>query len=712
MAVVLNLKVDVNEAINKKSLEDKYADPEGFVDEESARIARDELAGRMPRKEKYIDRCVVVFGIPKIGKERLEKLSNVLRKIIGSTSDEFQEEIPLTPEGGTKGLLFIEYPNKDTAIKAADLLNGYVLDKNHIFKAMAVSAAKNVKKPDEKWQKPEVRKYVDAGNVYSHLTHKKCLDQFAVQHGNDSKSSFIGVYWYQRDQDPVLVDESANREGWSKMKFHWSPKGTYITTIHQQGVQIWGGPKFDKILRFEQPDPVFIAFSPQEKFIVVLSSLQSIGMMNSVCCSIFNVMSGDVVKQFTALQLGLSKGDMKPTWPIFKWSYDDSFCAYVKRKTDTVAIFSTEDFSTYDTLPLSNVAKIEWSPINNRMAYYCQENIKTSAPAEIGIMSYPQKEKLRATRVFNCSKAELFWHTTGRYFAVVSERYGRRSIKENEVKYFNIMTHADIFDCTEKDIPLQNLTLDDQFISFAWDPSSEKFAIICGTSTKTSPAIYNVEKTKHVPTLLQKIDDSSILNTLKFSPSGSWLVVAGCMSSGVLVFVDCSTNEPTKMKSTDHPNMTSCEWDPTGRYLVSICSKLRSDDSYIIYNFQGKTLYKSPNDILIKFDWRPRLKLEGHEERLVEIKKNFKKFTSQFEEEDRIEKDAVYRDIVVKRKEIYENFKKIREEYLKQYASELEARKALRNGVDTDKLFENCEYVNQEVTIIVKSSETIEKASD
>ncbi|CEF67895.1 Eukaryotic translation initiation factor 3 subunit B [Strongyloides ratti] len=718
MTVVLNLDVNTNEKISKESLEDKYADPEGFVDEEPAIRAKEELMDKMPRKNKYEERCVVVFGIPVIGKERVQKLSNVLKKIIGSTSDEFEETIPLSPEGGTKGLLFIEYPNKDIALKGADLLNGYVLDKNHTFKAMTITSVKNIQKPDPNWKKPEVREYVDAGNVYSHLTHKKCLDQFGVQYcsNREKEPIHLGVYWFQREQEPVLADNEANRANWSELPFRWSPKGTYITTLHSLGVQIWGGPTFNRIQRFSHPQPIFVDFSPQEKFIVVFSNPFSSSQgskSTTVCCTIFNIMSGDVVKQFTALQLGLTKEDSKPIWPIFKWSCDDKYCGYVKRKSDSAIIFNCDDFSTSDTLPLSNVSKIEWSPNNSRIAYYCQENIKTSAPAEIGIMSYPGKEKIRAARVFNCSKAELFWHTSGRFFAVVSERYGKRTIKDNEVKYFNIITHVDIFDCQVKDIPLLNLTIDDQFKSFAWDPSSEKFAILCGTSIKTTSFIYNVEKTKHVPTLLLKLDEPSIHSTLKFSPFGSWLVIAGCknIGGGSLVFVDCSTNEPTKMKTTDHSDMTSCKWDPTGRYFVSICSKPRADNGYVIYNFQGKILYKAQYDVLVRFDWRPRLKLEGHENRVAEVKKNFKKFTSQFEEEDRIEKDAVYRDIVVKRREIFEDFKKIRELYLKQYALEAPIRKELRNGIDTDKIFENCEYVNQEVTVVVRSSETTETSN-
>ena len=40
------------------------------------------------------------------------------------------------------------------------------------------------------------------------------------------------------------------RSSWTQSFVQWSPKGSYITTVHTQGVAVWGGPSFGRIQRF------------------------------------------------------------------------------------------------------------------------------------------------------------------------------------------------------------------------------------------------------------------------------------------------------------------------------------------------------------------------------------------------------------------------------------------------------------------------------
>ena len=59
---------------------------------------------------------------------------------------------------------------------------------------------------------------------------------------------------------------------------------------------------------------------------------------------------------------------------------------------------------------------------------------EANAPAEIGLIEYPSKQRVRAQRIFSVSSAMLYWQKSGEYLAAQTERYSSRKIKDNEVK--------------------------------------------------------------------------------------------------------------------------------------------------------------------------------------------------------------------------------------------------------------------------------------
>ena len=42
--------------------------------------------------------------------------------------------------------------------------------------------------------------------------------------------------------------------------------GTYLATLHSQGVALWGGEEFQRIAKFAHPGVQYIDFSPCERF--------------------------------------------------------------------------------------------------------------------------------------------------------------------------------------------------------------------------------------------------------------------------------------------------------------------------------------------------------------------------------------------------------------------------------------------------------------
>src|SRR5438045_9228635 len=61
------------------------------------------------------------------------------------------------------------------------------------------------------------------------------------------------------------------RQNWTETFIAWSPLGTYLTTFHRQGVQIWGGASWNRVERFPHRFVRLVDFSPNETYIVTWS---------------------------------------------------------------------------------------------------------------------------------------------------------------------------------------------------------------------------------------------------------------------------------------------------------------------------------------------------------------------------------------------------------------------------------------------------------
>jgi len=58
------------------------------------------------------------------------------------------------------------------------------------------------------------------------------------------------------------------RERFTDSYTKWSPQGTFLASMHRQGVLLWAGKPLDKAPRAKLPhqDVAYLDFSPQERF--------------------------------------------------------------------------------------------------------------------------------------------------------------------------------------------------------------------------------------------------------------------------------------------------------------------------------------------------------------------------------------------------------------------------------------------------------------
>uniref|UniRef100_A0A0R3RJ29 Eukaryotic translation initiation factor 3 subunit B n=1 Tax=Elaeophora elaphi TaxID=1147741 RepID=A0A0R3RJ29_9BILA len=457
----------------------------------------EELVGDVLRKKpslsEYDHCCVIVYGIPIVGENRLSKLKSVLGKIFGRIHPEFNDFYP--------GYCFVEYPGSEIAENATAILHGYLLDKNHTFSANLFNDLNKFERPDENWKPPEARLYNNIGDLWSWLQNEKCYDQFAVHYERDAQGSkygstspFVGVYEYRKGQDPMPVTE---RHYWTETVFRWSPNGTFFVSVHRMGIALWAGANFERFARYSHENVVMLDFSPCERFLITYSLPENRWADDTNSLRIFDTMTGEMRRGFSLLS---QEGSNElPCWPYFQWSADtqalgpdetylacpeaNGFVACPKPGGNGINVYETKNFTLLDKkhIIIEGLRTFRWSPTRPILAYYCDERTSDNAPAEIGLMEIPSKRKLRAQRIFSVSEAELFWNKNGDRLAAHTERYQKKNIKTSasgaieEIKYTNPTSHIEIFDVRGKDISVLSMPLSESFIAFDWEPSGNAF---------------------------------------------------------------------------------------------------------------------------------------------------------------------------------------------------------------------------------------------
>lgn len=184
------------------------------------------------------------------------------------------------------------------ASAAIEQINGYKLDKNHVFKARPplpfarasagtrlppllprarlahskltlispqvtpLGAFDKVASVPDDYVAPEEKEAIPKEDeIHQWLMDERGRDQFAIRFAEETE-----VYW--NDAHQAKPDEVYRRSCWTESYVQWSTRGHYIATIHRQGAALWGGPQFPRLQRFAHPGVQFLDFSPYEKYLV------------------------------------------------------------------------------------------------------------------------------------------------------------------------------------------------------------------------------------------------------------------------------------------------------------------------------------------------------------------------------------------------------------------------------------------------------------
>ncbi|KAM0900356.1 hypothetical protein ACQ4PT_020717 [Festuca glaucescens] len=583
----------------------------------------------LPEPEVGLSNIVVVDNLPVVAPKKYEKLESVVRKLFSPYGAIVVFWMPTDPETQkTHGYCFIEYNTSQE-------------------------------------------------NLLKWLTDEKAIDQFVIWAG-----MFTEVYW--NDAKRVMPQLVCQKQYWTDSYVQWSPLGTHLATVHNQGAQVWGGDdKFLRLMKFPHPKLKLIDFSPGERYLVTYSSEEPSNPRgtHTVVLNIFDVRTGKVMREFKGsaddLSTGGSIGVSGVPWPIFRWGggRDDKYFARLGK--NVVSVYETETFTLLDkkSLKVENVADFSWSPTDPIISMFVPEMGGGNQPAKVSLVQIPSRQELRQKNLFSVSDCKMYWQNNGEYLAVQVDRYTKTKK--------SIYTGFELYRIKEKDIPIEVFELDnknDKIIAFAWEPRGHRFAIIHGDGPKHDISFYSV-RTSDKASRVSKLTTikGRQANALFWSPAGCFIVLAGLKGlNGQLEFYNL---------------------DDLFRFLATAVTSVHEmENGFQIWSFNGEKIYSYnvSKDQFYQFQWRPRPPSLLTPEKEKEISENLEMYSKKYKQEDRDVLDENFQHERTRRKQLREEWKRWVAKWKQQHDEERQCRMALRGGEDSDK---EEEYQGKEVEV-------------
>ncbi len=469
--------------------------------------------------------------------------------------------------------------------------------------------------------------------------------------------------------DTVVDDESghlARGGSWTERSLKWSPQGTYLATLHPQGVLLWGGSGFRELFRFKHPSVESIAFSPCERWCMTWNGIQDNEAPDRALI-VWDLRTGTELRAFKQVNLAVGANDAV-------WSHTGTFLARLDMDyttgNDLIKVYVPPGMGLLGKLSIiaPGAQGLSFAPggAADLLSWYVPE--KGDLPATVSVMALPSREVLRAKQLFNVENIQTMWHPQGRYFAVQSCMLTKAQAKnrkrfianDNSAKLKMLMegiessphgTSFEVFRVQDRSVPTNTLQISGKVVDFSFEPNGDRFAIVHGRGPTTYDVSFYTLASSTPSAAAAAADtgaDIEWLFTLKsractnviWSPNGRACVLAG-LGMGTLEFFDANTRE-TYAKQ-DHMQCSNVVWDPSGRIVVSSKAqpvtkheetKLMVENGYKVWTWQGKPLLEEGLPFLFDVQWRPRPQILSQEES-DKVKAELPGRIAQFEAEDK-----------------------------------------------------------------------------
>ncbi|KAF9313816.1 Translation initiation factor 3 subunit b [Podila horticola] len=708
--------------------------------------------------EEGFDNIVVVDNLPLVDDTKQEKLIQFLRKIfknVGEIRDNHFTMPKAQNEKGklmSKGFMFIEFETAEQASLAVKLIDGFKMDKSHTLAVNRFTDVEKYSTVEEHFHAPAEEEFIEKEHLKSWLADELGRDQMVIYRHND-----VQVLWNMQKEQPQIAHSKPN---WTETYIQWSPLGSYLTTFHTQGVALWGGESWKKIVRFFHPDVKLIDYSPNERYLVTWSNKPIVvpeennetpfgpeDEGNQIV--IWDVKSGALLRTFPSLAPPAAGARPTVSWPVFKWSPSERYFARVTPGSQ-ISVYEAPSMGLLNkkSIKIDGVVDFEWAPHSSSeketaaktgrakddlLAYWTPE--VDNQPARVTLLSVPSQNIVRTKNLFNVSDCKLHWQNQGDFLCVKVDRVTKNKKQTS--------SNLEIFRVREKDIPVEVVEVKESILAFAWEPKGERFAVITtadpnftsatpgSTTLKTSASFYYMDKGKGKDTLQSfkviKTLSGKSCNTIFWSPKGRNVVLATLRSQTVwdLEFYDldfeplesAAAKVPTGgekdpaaylqlLAAGEHYGVTDIEWDPSGRFVATSASVWRHtmENGYQIWDFKGQMLYKESLEKFKQLVWRPRPKTLLSKEQIKNIRKNLREYSSRFEEMDRSASSQVSSAERTRRRELLEEWANWRKRVEADLASD---RAALGQQLTANTDDEEAEEVDEWIEEVIDEKEEI-----
>lgn len=676
----------------------------------------------------------MIDNVPVVGKDREKKLLETIVKRFktqaGLDIDVEAFHVPYGNDGQTKGYVFLELTNAEDANQAVRVMDGYHFDKRHQFAVNRFTDVEKLANLDEEYHEPEEEPYKDREHLRSWLTDAHGRDQLVMCRGDD-----VTVAWHNKS---APIETVHSRERWTESYVQWTPLGTFLATLHRQGVQLWGGPSFERFMRFSHSNVRLVDFSPSEKYMVTWSPDPIVVPENAPSgpqffgqedegnhVAVWEVVTGHLLRTFPIAQDAETGAVKNFSWPMLKWSGDDKFCGMVQ-PGKAISIYTLPSMGMLDkkSIKVEGVVDFEWCPLgdkdrdlieawgdgsnppkgakrprDNLLCFWVPE--VANQPARATVMSIPTREVVRSKNLFNVSDCKLHWHPQGDYLCVKVDRHTKTKK--------SLFCNFELFRMREKDYPVEVVELKDPVTAFAWEPNGSHFIVISsndpnlgnappGITIKTQLNVFHLDAKKGDFRLVKTIENKTC-NTIFWSPRGRHVVVGTIGSSQKcdLEWYDVDFSHEIRQGSIserpaddikligtgEHYGVTDVEWDPSGRYVATNASVWRHtlENGYAIWDFRGNELQKVVLDRFKQLLWRPRPRTLLTKEDQKRVRRNLRELGKVFDEED----IALESQLALQHKEVYQRaLEEWRAWRARSKAQLQELQQELGSGVDSD----------------------------
>jgi translation initiation factor 3 subunit B len=209
-----------------------------------------------PPLNKHLDSAVILLNLPKVGTNRLDKLTKVVIKLVSKigdlqVTDDFEGVVMPVKDETTLGFCLVNFQTPEAAKNAVEVLQDYKFDKNHSLTVALYERAKQLQNVSTgEFKEPEPAPFQERPNAAAWLEDANQRDQLVLRYGKETE-----VHWFDAKNDPVIdYDGSREKEAgvaWCDYYCHWSPAGSYLATlVPPKGVILWSGPEYEKVGRF------------------------------------------------------------------------------------------------------------------------------------------------------------------------------------------------------------------------------------------------------------------------------------------------------------------------------------------------------------------------------------------------------------------------------------------------------------------------------